>query len=62
MKIAQLFKLILIIIIVTSCSGKTGKVDTTLDVAEIKRESLTSVTLRWSQLQIIILIRTNQKS
>ena len=43
MKISQLFKLILIIIFVTSCSGKTGKVDTTLDVAEIKRESLTSV-------------------
>ena len=43
MKIAQLFKIILIIIFVTSCSGKTGKVDTKLDVAEIKRESLTSV-------------------
>ena len=43
MKISQIFKLIILITFLTSCSGKTGKVDTKLDVAEIKRESLSSV-------------------
>ena len=43
MKIAQLFKLILLLIFVTSCSGKSGKVDSKLDITEIKKESLTSV-------------------
>ena len=43
MKIAQLFKLILLLIFVTSCSGKSGKVDSKLDITEIKKESLSSV-------------------
>ena len=39
MKISQIFKLIILITFLTSCSGKTGKVDTKLDIAEIKRRA-----------------------